>query len=775
MSKKCSNKIHTIADNIHGNIKISKIEKKIISTSIFNRLHNINQHSILYLTYPSVRTKRFEHSIGTMHITGEMFYNAVLNTLDNENLNIREFFKDFLDEVYSLEEVKTVHGRREDFDEFFSLSKSKDFFTSDSFYKEYKLYSIQHNKDEIDYQAVFILLFESMRVAALLHDLGHPPYSHIVEASINNVYLETLVVSIRTILDDNGCKSADYEDIYGDILNDYDNYIKFLPIFTKKVCFKNKGLFSELYRNTKDNVNRLQKELVNFNDVTEYEEYFQFYESVVNMKLDLSSKWFTYINKDENEELFSEITHEMKKMFNRLVINQESNVRRNEFKDIISGFYSLEKTDLHEKIGVVLSSIVIEESITKTKTLKDFYGLLKAIVVGIYESKDGMFKFLHSLIDGDLDTDRLDYVSREQLASGICYDKTQYKRLYNNVVINKEKDEYYFCFDFKVIGDIDNFFIKRANSWNKMIFHHRSIKMSLMLKEVTQGLITEYFHSKDDKSIEKFANVWKALEDITDENFSMWDDNCFWANLSNVYHNCDKKKLKDKTLFIKLKELITNDKEYNSAIKRKIDLEICKESFVKAARSLSSASWIKTINSSKKSGIIRQSKIDELQKNDLVKIYPSPLKYDDITSYDKDIKKTTNMVLIEFNRLFEKIFFKFIYNTFSSIWTNITYADLQKYLKTCFKSKGISVLFTKSNNISDLKNRVTLFDRDVNRYDINYKKYSQTPMYLSKKFEECPPFYIYYRNDNKSKTSKEDFLQLLGEYIFEVYIEFLKK
>lgn len=53
-------------DSIHGLIPLSEYEKRIISSVGFNRLHDVYQNSTVYLTFPTNRTKRFEHSIGTM-------------------------------------------------------------------------------------------------------------------------------------------------------------------------------------------------------------------------------------------------------------------------------------------------------------------------------------------------------------------------------------------------------------------------------------------------------------------------------------------------------------------------------------------------------------------------------------------------------------------------------------------------------------------------------------------------------------------------------------
>ena len=60
-----------MVDTIHGLIAYSGIEQAIIGTPIFNRLHRVLQNSLVCLTYPSNKVKRFEHSVGTMHLAGQ--------------------------------------------------------------------------------------------------------------------------------------------------------------------------------------------------------------------------------------------------------------------------------------------------------------------------------------------------------------------------------------------------------------------------------------------------------------------------------------------------------------------------------------------------------------------------------------------------------------------------------------------------------------------------------------------------------------------------------
>ena len=75
-----SNKLRQVTDSIHGTIYLSELESEFISTPFFYRLHDVYQSSTVYMTYPSNRTKRYEHSLGTMEIASNILFSAVSNS-----------------------------------------------------------------------------------------------------------------------------------------------------------------------------------------------------------------------------------------------------------------------------------------------------------------------------------------------------------------------------------------------------------------------------------------------------------------------------------------------------------------------------------------------------------------------------------------------------------------------------------------------------------------------------------------------------------------------
>lgn len=169
-------------DSIHGLIPLTEYERRIVSTLGFNRLHDVYQNSTVYLTFPSNRTKRFEHSIGTMKLCSDMFFQSLLNTTD---CMLGEFFEIFdreyatiLDIVRQQTEVceEKLGGRLPQAMPQIELDKLQ--------------HSLIPNNIPDQYTVMYLILIQSIRAAALLHDIGHPPFSHIVEYALKDVYLE---------------------------------------------------------------------------------------------------------------------------------------------------------------------------------------------------------------------------------------------------------------------------------------------------------------------------------------------------------------------------------------------------------------------------------------------------------------------------------------------------------------------------------------------------------------------------------------------------------
>jgi len=137
--------IHNVIDLNTGDKNIDKLIIKLIDSKEFQRLRFIRQLGFSYLAYPSATHTRFEHSLGTAFLA-----------------------KRFLDKIISMENtiLATAHYN-DQFKEMLS-----DFFMQIKIDKPLTI------------------------VAALLHDIGHGPLSHVTEEVITGIKHEDWVRQI---------------------------------------------------------------------------------------------------------------------------------------------------------------------------------------------------------------------------------------------------------------------------------------------------------------------------------------------------------------------------------------------------------------------------------------------------------------------------------------------------------------------------------------------------------------------------------------------------
>lgn len=457
-----------INDSLHGLVSLSDYEKEIIAGVGFNRLHDIYQNSTAYLTFPSNRTKRFEHSIGTMKLCSDMFFASVLNASEGA---LEKFFGLFR-EGYE----KIINGFSNDFCNT-HLERKRPRELPYGLKLDKRHHSLLPYNVRPEDKVIHLMLIESIRVAALLHDAGHPPFSHTVERALKTVYEE--------------------------------------------------------------------------------------YSKTDKAKLNGAQKRFL-------ETMFP---------------------------------YVADGRQLHEEMGRKISEGILEEIVLSLPSSTDederlFYILVQEGVKRIY-SETSPFSSLHRLIDSSLDGDRLDYVTRDPVNSGLSSGRIDYSRIINDMRLvvpeqgegdDGEWDQFIFCVPLKSVNAVDDFVRRRYNVYKDIIYHHRVVKTDCLLEYTVRDLMREYLeHSPDespsgDSAVIPFdiSGLWAALREapIIEKSYdlSQWNDAWLMTVLKKIYYEqyCDSKETGTEQLVMKarLSELLLYKKCYYSLIKRGEDFRL---------------------------------------------------------------------------------------------------------------------------------------------------------------------------------------------------------
>jgi len=98
-----------IKDELHGNIEFNELEKRIIDTEEFQRLRRIKQLALTHLVYPGATHTRFEHSLGTAHLSGRICDKLELDEDTIQKIRLYALLHDIGHVAFSHESEKILH------------------------------------------------------------------------------------------------------------------------------------------------------------------------------------------------------------------------------------------------------------------------------------------------------------------------------------------------------------------------------------------------------------------------------------------------------------------------------------------------------------------------------------------------------------------------------------------------------------------------------------------------------------------------------------------
>jgi len=557
-----------ITDTIHETIYLSKLEAELVATPYFFRLHDIYQSSTVYMTYPSNRTKRYEHCLGTMRITSDMLFAALSNA---EKPVRNELFSLLLEQVKEVVKNLVLQGNAHDAGYYSNILKpilntpdveDKDAINaavpeasgSGNINAIFKIiekniargvddgcladsaldhYQIAPSKARSDgpgrheaQMRVFVhkCLIQAMRIVALFHDIGHPPYSHIIESVLNDLY----------------------EEVAGDGVTDDKLTSRSLDV--GKV------------RRFKDCLRRFKEDS---------RPYHMLLDGDFNAPKDLHERVGL-------EFLYSAL---------RTVVTSDINDLAHASDDGLSR---------SSRFTMMLFDVCVFE-----------------FAIAILEEKNGLFASMHTVVDGTVDSDRLDYVSRDSRNSGIASGTVSYRRLIDSIrLIDAERirsadppggsdavsdDSFALAFPSKVTSEISDLVIDRYKVFARVNWHHRTMRTASTLQRIVRSLALDYFsvapHKQQCISPDIYV-LWNALgTQIGDSEIRViqWNDSWLISTLHASLVTLSRKSDKGEddatsssqaSLLRDLEEILLNRRKFHGIIRRDADSRYLMEKIV---------------------------------------------------------------------------------------------------------------------------------------------------------------------------------------------------
>lgn len=426
-----------ILDTVYGHIGITQVEKELERCSIFKRLHNISQLGLVNWIFPCAVHTRYVHSIGVMHMAYEMGVHININCTNNGD--------------------------------------AEPFFTDDD--------------------------LQIIRLTGMLHDIGHYPLSHNVEAA----YKEGL----------------------------------------------------EEKQNERKTVLECQKELVGCPDylATTGSEFFKDIdpETIAKRESDKYLEDFSGSKGYHHEKIGADIIVHNKELRdiirdNFVTMKEGDDVCLNPFFASESGDGSEDPNQITERLMRMIAEMVTgnyEYCAASIASTEESNGARRGLY--LFEAKySAMIQLIHS----EMDADNLDYLLRDATFSGTSYGLMDVGVLLNSLTVSKinMKDDagegdatrYLIGVLPKGIGCVEQFLTNKYMAYSQMIFSKYTSALEAMLlnwakhrlpNDETYGIEGE----ESDKSGEKTGFLALAMSEKTQPDYLNFTDAFVFQRIHDSY------------------------------------------------------------------------------------------------------------------------------------------------------------------------------------------------------------------------------------------------
>lgn len=119
-------------------------------------------------------------------------------------------------------------------------------------------------------------------------------------------------------------------------------------------------------------------------------------------------------------------------------------------------------------------------------------------------SQKSLFPVLSSLISGEIDVDRMDYMFRDSLFCGIPYGNFDRDWIFSNLTYIEEDNQFFLALDSRALYAFEDFLLSRYHLYLMVYLHHKSVIYDEMLY---QFLISDEGGPKLPSSVDEYLHV----------------------------------------------------------------------------------------------------------------------------------------------------------------------------------------------------------------------------------------------------------------------------
>lgn len=185
----------------------------------------------------------------------------------------------------------------------------------------------------------------------------------------------------------------------------------------------------------------------------------------------------------------------------------------------------------------------------------------------------GPLRCLHSIVSGDLDADRLDYCVRDPKTSGLELGAIDVQRIVDAMTLTRDSDGAFAVLPTaKALSAIESFYHQRYLMYRYLIYHHNTVRMDALVREIIVALIHIGLESTRDNQIAEIlenAGFWRREPGANHpsrfmgrHDFSAYDDGWLRTIMHQVCRNLTKRERAAEALSPELSRLLLFLKTY---------------------------------------------------------------------------------------------------------------------------------------------------------------------------------------------------------------------